>query len=194
MPFDFTAERLTDVLSRSWWILLLRGLAAILFGVLTIVQPEISLSVLALMFGAFALADGLLGTWAAFQGHMGEENLWLLLLGGLLGTGVGLLTLFAPSLTAVTLLFYIAVWAVSTGVLQVATAVRLRREIEGEGLLILSGIASIGFGVFLMARPGPGALAVLWLIGAYAVVLGSALVWLAFKVRALRNRTLDYMA
>lgn len=190
----FTTERLTHVLSRSWWILLLRGLVAILFGVLTIVQPEVSLSALVLMFGAFTLADGLLGTWAAFQGHSDEENWWLLLLGGLLGTGVGLLTLFAPGLTAVALLFYIAVWAVSTGVLQVATAVRLRREIEGEWLLILSGVASIGFGVFLMARPGSGALAVLWLIGAYAVVLGSALVWLAFKVRALRNRTLEHMA
>jgi len=188
MPAEMLAEKLAHVLARGWWLLLLRGIVAILFGVLTFLQPGISLAALVLLFGAFALADGVLGAWTAISGRKEHEHWWLLLLGGLVGVGVGLLTLFAPGVTALALLFYIAIWAVATGVLEIAQAIRLRKEIEGEWMLIVAGLASVAFGVLLMARPGAGALAVLWLIGGYAVAFGIIMVLLSFKVKGLAGR------
>ena len=112
-----------------------------------------------------------------------SRNWWVRLLEGLVGVGVGFLTFFAPGVTALALLFYIAIWAIATGVLETVAAIRLRKEIEGERLLLLGGLASAMFGVLLIARPGAGALALLWLIAAYAVVFGVVLVVLAFKAR-----------
>ncbi len=176
-------KRLASILNRSWWLLLLRGLVAIAFGVLTWLQPGISLAALVLLFGAYSMADGILGCWTAIAGRNEHEDWWVLLLGGLLGIGIGILTFLAPGLTALALLFYIAIWAIATGVLEIVAAIRLRREIQGEWWLILAGLASVAFGVLLVAQPGAGALSVLWLIASYAIVFGVLLVILAFKVR-----------
>jgi uncharacterized membrane protein HdeD (DUF308 family) len=176
-------KRLASILNRSWWLLLLRGLAAIAFGVLTWIQPGISLAALVLLFGAYSMADGILGSWTALAGRHEDEHWWVLLLNGLLGVGVGILTFLAPGLTALALLFYIALWAIATGVLEIVAGVRLRKEITGELWLVLAGIASVVFGVLLVARPGAGALGVLWLIAAYAILFGVLLVVLALKVR-----------
>ncbi len=177
-------NRVATILSRGWWRLLLRGMAAIVFGVLTWLRPGISLAALVLLFGAYALADGILSVWTAIAGRRDQEYWWVLLLGGLLGIGVGLLTFYVPGLTALGLLFYIAIWAIGRGVLEIVAAIRLRKEIKGEWLLILGGLASVLFGALLMARPGAGALALLWLIAAYAVLYGIVLEVLAFKARA----------
>jgi len=182
------AEDLAETLSRNWWVLLLRGIVAILFGALTFLQPGISLASLLLLFGAYALADGVLAAWTAITHRKDRENWWVLLLEGLVGIGVGALALIKPGLTALALLFYIAIWAITTGVLEIVAAVRLRKEIEGEWALILAGLASVAFGVLLMARPGSGALAVLWIIGSYALVFGVLLVILAFKVKGLAKK------
>src|SRR5262245_35213184 len=181
---DLVSERLASILSRGWWLLLLRGLAAIAFGVLTWSQPGLSLAVLVLFFGAYSLVDGVLGVWTAIAGREHHEHWWVFLLEGLLGVGVGILTFFAPGVTAIALLFYIAIWAIGTGVLEIVAAVRLRKEIDGEWMLILAGLASVVFGVLLMAQPGAGALALIWLIGSYALVFGVLLVLLAFKARS----------
>ena len=181
---DLVTERLASILSRGWWLLLLRGLAAIAFGVLTWSQPGISLTVLILFFGAYSMADGILGIWTTVAGREHHDHWWVLLLEGLLGVGVGVLTFFAPGVTALALLFYIAIWAIGTGVLEIVAAIRLRKEIEGEWMLIVAGLASVFFGVLLMAQPGAGALAMLWLIGSYAMVFGVLLVLLAFKARS----------
>ena len=177
-----------SILSRAWWVLLLRGLVAIAFGVLTWFLPAISLAALVLLFGAYSLADGLLGSGAALAGRKDHEHWFVLLLAGLLGIGVGVLTLLAPGVTALALLFYIAIRAIATGVLDIVAAIRLRKEISGEWLMILAGLASVLFGVLLVARPGVGALAVLWLIAAYAIVFGGLLVVLAFKARRFGKR------
>jgi uncharacterized membrane protein HdeD (DUF308 family) len=182
------AENLAETLSRSWWVLLLRGIVAILFGVLTFMQPGISLATLVLLFGAFAFADGVLGSWTAISHRKDTEHWWVLLLEGLLGIGVGALTVFNPAVTALVLLFYIAIWAIATGVLEIVIAIRLRKEIEGELTLVLAGLASVAFGVLVMARPGSGALAVLWLIGSYAIAFGLLIVLLAFKVRGVAKK------
>jgi uncharacterized membrane protein HdeD (DUF308 family) len=175
--------KLAGILRRTWWLLLLRGLMAIAFGVLSWVQPGISLAALVMLFGVYALIDGVAGVWASLAGRKDDGHWWVLLLWGLVGVGVGTLTLLAPGITALALLFYIALWAVATGVLQIVAAVRLRKEIEGEWMLGLGGLASVAFGVVLMARPMAGAVALLWIIATYAIFFGLLLVVLAFKAR-----------
>ena len=177
-------EQLASILRRGWWLLVLRGVAAIAFGVLTWIRPAISLAALVLLFGVYALADGLLGLWMALSGRKGNDHWWLLLLASLVGIGVGILTFAAPGITALALLFYIAVWAIATGVLQIVAALRLRREISGEWWLILAGLASVAFGVILISRPAAGALAVVSFIAAYAIVFGVLELMLAFKARS----------
>jgi len=172
-----------SILSRNWWLLVLRGIAALVFGILTFLMPRISIASLVLLFGAYSMADGILCLWTALAGPREHESWWLLLLGGFVGIGIGILTFIAPGLTALALLIYIAAWAIATGVLQIVAAIRLRLEVPGEWALILAGLASIVFGVIIMARPAAGALAVVWLIGSYACVFGVLLLVLAFKAR-----------
>lgn len=179
---------LAELLYRSWWVLLLRGVIAIGFGVMAWTLPTVSLTVLVLIFGVYVMTDGILGVWTAILGRKEREHWWALLIWGLAGIGIGVLTFLAPHITAVILLFYIAIWAVITGILEIVIAIRLRNEITGEWLLVLGGLASVVFGVILMARPLVGALAVLWLIGTYAVIFGIILVTLAFRSRAFVKR------
>jgi uncharacterized membrane protein HdeD (DUF308 family) len=176
------------VLSRFWWMILLRGVLSVLFGIMIFAWPGISLLSLVLLFGAFVLADGFGNAVTAIGGRNENENWWVLLLAGLAGAALGILTFFNPGVTALALLFYIAIWAIATGLLQIVAAIRLRKEIEGELWLALGGLASVAFGMLLVARPGAGALAVLWLIAAYAVVFGVILIVLALKARGFAKR------
>ncbi|BCS31174.1 hypothetical protein TBR22_A03740 [Luteitalea sp. TBR-22] len=179
---------LANILSRYWWATLLRGALWILFGGLVLAQPGLSLVALAITFGTLTLADGIVSVVTAVGGRKTYENWWLLLLTGITGIVVGLLSLASPGLTALGLLLYIAVWSVATGLLTVAAAIHLRREIEGEGWLALAGVASVLFGILVAVRPGAGALAVLTLIGTYAIVMGVALIALALRARAFVGR------
>jgi uncharacterized membrane protein HdeD (DUF308 family) len=173
----------SSILRRGWWLLLLRGIIAILFGLTLWVEPAISLAALVLLFGAYCLVDGVFAVWTAISGHKDNEHWWLLLLWGLVGIGVGILTFMSPGITALALLFYIAIWAIATGVLEIVGAIRLRKEIDNEWLLLLAGLVSVAFGVLLAARPGAGALGILWVLGFYAIVFGVLLLILAFRVR-----------
>jgi uncharacterized membrane protein HdeD (DUF308 family) len=181
---DAITERIGEVLSEKWWVLLLRGLISVAFAVLIWMQPAITLKALIVLFGVFAFVDGVLGVWTAFSSRKDRNNWWLLMLWGLVGIGIGIITFVAPGVTALALLFYIAIWAIVTGVLEIITAVRLRKEIEGEWLLGLAGLVSLVFGILLIAHPGAGILAVLWLLAAYALILGVLMIILAFKVRS----------
>jgi len=173
--------------TRNWWVLLLRGIAAVLFGFLAISRPGITVAVLILLFGIYALIDGCFATFAAIVGWRHREDHWLLLLEGLIGIGAGLAALRLPELTAVALMFFIAAWALATGVLKIVTAIRLRKEISGEFWLVLSGIASVIFAFLAMLSPAVGALALTWVIGWYAILLGGMLVMLSFRLRSLRT-------
>lgn len=179
---------LAKILSRYWWMILVRGVLAVLFGIMVFAWPGISLLSLVLLFGAFILANGFGNVVTAIGGRKEHENWWVLLLAGLAGAALGILTFFNPGLTALALLFYIAIWAIATGLLEIVAAIRLRKEIEGEFWMALGGLASVAFGMLLVARPGEGALAVLWLIAAYAVVYGATLIMLAFKARGFAKR------
>jgi uncharacterized membrane protein HdeD (DUF308 family) len=180
---DAVETRTGEMLSRGWSFLLLRGLAAIAFGILTLVRPDISLAALVLLFAAYAITDGVLALIAAMSARKDQQYWWLLLLGGLLGIGIGILTIANPGVTALALVFYIAIWAIGTGIVEIFFAIRLRQQIQGEWRLIVAGIVSVAFGAFLLARPGAGALTVLGVIAFYALFFGVLLVLLAFKAR-----------
>lgn len=170
-------------LSRLWWVLALRGLCALVIGVGAFVAPEVTLAVLVLVFGAYALVEGCLLLMTSFGSQTPGRDRWPVLLQGLLGVAVGVLTLFNPAVTALGLLLYIAAWLLAQGVLQIVVAVRLREELAGEWWLILGGIASVLLAGCLLWRPEAGVLAVLWWIGAWAIVWGMALVLAALRVR-----------
>lgn len=186
---DTLEKQLTNILSRTWWILMLRGVTAIIFGVLIFSQPEISIALLVLFFGAYLLVDGGLGAYSAVTGRKDHDDWWVLLIWSLLSVGVGILTFLAPSVTAMALLFYIVIWAIATGVLQIVAGIRLRKEIRGEWFLILGGLISVIFGAFLMSQPAAGALAMIWLIAIYAILFGVILVALAFRVRVFSKNS-----
>jgi uncharacterized membrane protein HdeD (DUF308 family) len=176
------------VLARNWWALALRGLFAILFGIAAFAWPGITLGALVLLYGAYALIDGVFAVAEAVVGRTEGLPWWALLLEGVAGIAVGVLTFAWPGITAIVLLYLIAAWAVVTGAFEIAAAIRLRREIRGEWLLALSGVLSIAFGVALVVNPGAGALAVIWLIGAYAIAFGALMLALAFRLRGVAKR------
>jgi uncharacterized membrane protein HdeD (DUF308 family) len=148
---------LADILSRYWWMTLLRGLFWIVFGIVILATPGISLLTLTLALGIVMFLDGIINVVNAFSGRKEHDDWWVLLLVGLAGIGVGILTFYNPAVTALAVVFYVAIWAIATGLLEIVAAVRLRRQIQGEVWLALAGIASVVFGVLLVARPGVAA-------------------------------------
>jgi uncharacterized membrane protein HdeD (DUF308 family) len=175
-------------LSQYWWVYLLRGLFAILFGVLAFVMPAITLASLVIVWGAYALADGAVALWSAITGKAYGEDRWLVGLQGIIGVIAGVITLILPGATALGLLIVIAAWILVIGVLQVAAAIKLRKDIEGEFWLGLSGVLSVLFAFFLIARPGDGALALVWTIGIYAIIFGVSLVAFSFRIRNIGTK------
>ncbi len=169
-------------LAKNWWLILLRGIAFVLFGILTFIWPGITLLTLVLLYGAFALVDGVFSVAAAITGDQPTPRWWLAIV-GLLGIAAGILAFVLPGITAVVLLFLIAGWAIATGILQIAGAIRLRKEIDNEWLLIATGVLSIIFGLILVVQPGIGLVTLLYVIGIYAVVDGILLIMLSFRLR-----------
>lgn len=179
-------QPLLPVLSRNWWALALRGLAAILFGILAFAWPGLTLFVLVIFFGAYLLVDGIFAIVAAVRAAGEEARWWLLLIEGVLGVVAGLVAFFWPGLTALALLYLVAAWAIVTGIMEIVGAIRLRQEIVGEWALILSGVLSFIFGVLLVVIPArAGLLSLTWLIGIYAIAFGVIMLVLAFRVRGL---------
>jgi uncharacterized membrane protein HdeD (DUF308 family) len=177
------AATVVHTLKLNWWLLALRGLIAVVFGVLAFMWPGATLLTLVWLFGAFALLNGILSLVLAAKTPKGYPKVGSLIFGGLLGILAGLLAFVMPGITALGLLILIAAWAIATGVMELVAAVRLRKIITNEWLLILAGIASVAFGVILLLQPAAGALALVWLIGAWALVFGILLMILAFRVR-----------
>jgi uncharacterized membrane protein HdeD (DUF308 family) len=173
----------TPHLGKSWWALALRGLVAILFGLTALFWPGLILAVLIVLFGAYALVDGLLAVVAAFRSSGRGMRRPLLLIDGAIGILFGILTLFWPGLTALALLYIIAFWTILSGITRIAMAIMLRREIENEWSIALSGVLSVILGIVLILLPGAGLLAYAWLIGVLALAVGIALIYYAFGVR-----------
>jgi len=175
-----------ETLARNWWALVLRGVAGVIFGVLTFLFPAVTLGGLILLFGAYAIVDGIFNIVAAFVGRTGQPW-WQLGLEGIVSIAAGVVTFAMPGLTALVLLWVIAGWAIVTGVLEIVAAIRLRKHIDNEWWLVLSGVASVVFGGLLIVAPVAGALAVTLWIGAYAVVFGALMIALGLRLRRHRQ-------
>ncbi len=175
-------------MARNWWLLALRGVAAIIFGVLAFTRPGATVLALVIVFGIYAIIDGVLAIITAFQMREVVDRWWVLLLEGLAGILFGVIALVYPLVTAGALLLMIAFWAIITGIMEILAAIRLRQEINNEWALILTGILSIILGVILVVFPGAGSLALVWTIGFYAVFFGALMIYLAFKVRSLSRQ------
>lgn len=172
-----------NLISRNWWTLALRGLVAVVFGILAFAWPGMTLLTLVFLFGAYALADGVLALVNAYRAPKGYPRFGRLILHGLFSLAAGILAFVWPGITALALLLLIAAWAIVTGVLEITTAVELRKVIAHEWLMVLGGVLSVLFGLVLLVRPAVGALALIWWIGSFAIVFGIVLMTLAFRVR-----------
>lgn len=182
------ANNMSESMAKYWWLLVVRGVFAVLFGGLTILMPGITLYVLVLMFGVYVIVDGGFSIYAAWTGREKNQRWWVGLLEGIVGIVVGLLTFIWPGMTGLILLYLIAFWAITTGVLEIVAAIHLRKEISTEWLIGLSGVLSLVFGILLIFAPGSGALALAWLIGFYAIMFGFTMIGLGLR---LRNITPD---
>jgi uncharacterized membrane protein HdeD (DUF308 family) len=171
-------------LARNWWALALRGLVAVLFGLLTFILPGITLVTLVLLFGAYALVDGFFNVIAFFRV---ASHHWAFLIEGVIGIIAGILTFVWPAITAVVLLYLIAFWAIFTGIFEIIAGIRLRKAITNEWLVLVMGVLSVLFGALILFAPVVGALAIVLWIGAYALVFGIVLLALAFRLRSHRH-------
>ena len=174
-----------ETLKRHWWVPVIRGIAAIVFGVIAFAYPGLTLATLVIFFGAWVLIDGVFRAAGAIAGRTSDPEWGFHLIIGIVGIIIGFLTFHAPLITALALIIYIAAWALMIGATEIALAIKLRREIKGEWFLILMGLASILFAVLILWNPAPGALALLWLIGSYAIVFGILGVIFGFRLRSL---------
>jgi uncharacterized membrane protein HdeD (DUF308 family) len=170
-------------LAKCWWLLLLRGIAAILFGVLAFIWPGLTLVTLVLLYGAFALVDGVISLIAAFTGSAKPVPTWWLVVVGLLGVAAGIVTFAWPAITAILLVLFIGAWALVHGIFEIIGAIQLRKEIDNEWMLVLGGALSVIFGLLVMIAPGAGALGLIWAIAGYAIVFGILFIGLALRVR-----------
>ena len=176
-------------LGNAWGWILLRGAASIAFGALAFVWPGITVVVLVVLWGAWAFVDGIAALVTAWQARDQGKPVWPLVVIGVLGVGAGLVTLLAPAIAGAALLAFIAVWAIVTGVFQVVHAIRVRKSIDNEWMLILSGVLSILVGAFILLYPVSGALAIVWVIAAWSIVVGVMLVSAAFRLKQHRDAT-----
>ena len=172
-----------DVLTQKWWAVALRGILAIVFGIVALVLPGATLVSLAVVFGAYAFVSGVFAIVAAF-GSRGRDAVWYVL-DGILGIAVGLATLFFPGIAAQALVLLIGLWAILTGIFEVIAGFEL--PIKRDWLLVIAGIASIVFGVLVFVYPATGALAITWLIGLYALMFGGSMLAFGIRLRGMRG-------
>ena len=177
------SDSIAELFRHSWWVLALRGLAAVLFGILAFIWPGITIFTLVLLFGAYALVNGVLALVIAFKGPRRVRRFGSLIFGGLISVAAGVIAFIWPGMTAFSLVIVIAAWAIVNGIAEIVVAIRLRKEISGEWLLIVAGIASTLFGVCLFLNPLIGALVLVWWIGGFTFAFGILLMVLGFRMR-----------
>ena len=180
-------EQPSERLREKWGWVALRGFSALIFGVLALSLPGVTLTLLVAVWGVYALMDGVLALAAGLRMHEGGKPVWSLILVGLMGLAAGLAAFFWPGLTALTLMLIIGSWAIAIGLLQVVATLRLRKHIQGEWLHALSGLLSLVFGLAIVLWPGAGAIALAWLIGWFSILFGAILVTMAFSLRIVRR-------
>jgi uncharacterized membrane protein HdeD (DUF308 family) len=177
--------------TRRWWVVLLRGVIAVIFGLMAFAWPHLTVATLVLLFGWYALIHGISSIAAAIGYRPEAGNRLLLVLEGVVGIWAGIVTLRSPTVTAVVLIFFVWIWAIATGVLRIIEAIRLRKEIRGEVWLALSGVVTVVFGLMLLLRPVAGLIALAWIIAAYALLLGLCEILLGLELRTLGHARLE---
>ncbi|KRW94883.1 HdeD family acid-resistance protein [Paracoccus sp. MKU1] len=180
-------ENLIRVMADHWWVPLLRGIAAILFGLLALIWPGLTVYALLLVFGAYAIFDGAMAIVTAFRRKSSDDRWWAWALDGALSLLIGLMALFWPEATALAFIIWMAAWGVVAGVFRIIAAIRLRDEIEGEWALGLSGLLLMAWGVLLALVPAAGLLSIAWLIGLFALLIGVVMIVLALRLRGLKS-------
>lgn len=180
-------------LANNWWTFVLRGVFALLFGVIAFVYPGLTILSLTFVFGFYAILDGIFALVAAWS-NRSSDRWWVLLLEGLLGLAAGVIAFIWPGSTALALLWVIAAWAILTGILEIVAAIRLRQEVENEWWLGLGGLTSIIFGVLLVIWPGSGLVTISWLIGFYAIAFGISMLILGFRLQGLNKSIKQHTA
>lgn len=178
-----SSRPILSALADGWWVLLLRGIAGIVFGILALMWPGLTLLLLVVFYGAWALVDGALALYMAITGRGGPIPSWWLVVVGLAGLVAGALTFFWPGVTALVLVLFIGAWALISGIFQIIGAIQLRKEIDNEWMLILGGVVSVLFGIGVLIVPGAGALALIWVIAFYSILFGILTVAAAFKLK-----------
>ena len=182
------ASALLSALAENWWLLLLRGLVAIAFGVIAFFWPDITLAALTYLFGIYAIVDGIVAIWAAFNAPIGDAGpRWWLGLSGVVSILAGIAAFAYTGMTTLVLLMVIAIWAIIIGLVQIWGAIELRKILDDTWLLGLTGALSIAFGVILIVKPGAGAVALVWTIGWFAIVFGGLYIALAFRLRQFKR-------
>lgn len=187
MPNETVVPEIVGLFSQNWWVVVLRGIAGIVFGIFAFTWPGVTLTTLVFLFGAYALIDGAFSLFAALVGWRHREDRWLLLLESFIGLWAGTILLRTPEMAATVLVLFIAVWAMASGMLRIVAAIRLRKEISGEVWMALSGTASVCFAFMLMLRPALGTLALVWIIAGFGLVLGVSLLMLGLELRRLHH-------
>jgi uncharacterized membrane protein HdeD (DUF308 family) len=180
-----------ELLSRSWWMLALLGVIAFLFAFLALVWPGLTLLSLVALFAAYTLLGGVAWVSGAIRHRRTDEDWWLILMLGLVSIGAGVIAVVHPALTALALVLLMGAYALLIGILEIVVAIRLRKVIRGEWLMILTGLVSIVFGILVFLSPGAGALALVWLVSLHAALTGALLLALAFRARRWQRRA-DY--
>lgn len=179
---------MNQALVRPWWVAALRGVIAILFGIAAVTLPNITLLSLVILFSFYALSAGAVSIYGAIKNRRQDDHWWLPLMWGLLSVGVGIAALFNTGITVLVLVFLMGAYALMTGALDIVMAIRLRKTIQGEWLLALSGVVSIIFGLLIFMFPGAGILTLVWMVGFYVTFTGVLLISLAFRLKA-QNQT-----
>jgi len=177
------SDSMAELFRHNWWVLALRGLAAVLFGILAFIWPGITIFTLVLLFGAYALVNGIFALVVCFKSPRRTRRFGSLIFGAVISIAAGIIALIWPGMTAFSLVIVIAAWASVNGIAEIAAAIRLRKEIAGEWLLVVAGIASILFGIALFLNPFIGALVLVWWIGGFAFAFGILLIMLGFRMR-----------
>ena len=171
------------VLQRNWWAFAIRGILALIFGVLVFLYPGAAVTVLVLLFGAYATVDGLFAILSAVLAAQAHERWWTFVVEGVIGLAIGALTFFRPGTTAIALYILIAAWAMATGIVEIIAAIRVRESIANELMLLVGGVASVIFGILMLVFPTAGAYAIVWLIGLYAMLFGILMIAFSLRLR-----------
>ena len=173
-----------NVIARNWWAVLIRGIVAIIFGILAFIWPGATILAIGILFGAYAFVDGIFSIVATVRAAEAKERWWPFLIEGIVGIVIAAITFYDIRITLFALYLTIAAWALITGIFEIIAAIQLRKMIPNEFWLILGGIASIAFGVLMIVYPMAGALALIWLIASYAIIFGIIMVAFALRLRS----------